>query len=254
MCRHIGYIGKEKSLGEILLNHEHSLIELSYKPKEMENAILNADGFGIGWVRNKKFQMYKNTMPIWNDLNLKPLASSIFSSLVIGNVRSATITENIGHYNTHPFVYKNYCFSHNGYIEDFNFVTKKKISKHLNDKFLSQVKGNTDSELLFLLLMQYIEVKKDIEESIKKIIEIVEKNYSSAMLNFLLAVVEDNGNETLYATKFSKNINPPTLYYTEYKNNEFFISSEKLNNRNWVIIKNKSLIKIKNKSLNIFKL
>ena len=59
MCRHIGYIGINKSLDDILLNHNHSLIELSYKPKEMHEAILNADGFGIGWKNKKEFYIYK---------------------------------------------------------------------------------------------------------------------------------------------------------------------------------------------------
>ena len=48
MCRHIGYIGKERLLSDIFLNKSHSLIDMAFKPREMENAKLNADGFGIG--------------------------------------------------------------------------------------------------------------------------------------------------------------------------------------------------------------
>ena len=40
MCRHIGYIGRKKNLYSILLKHKHSLIELAYKPKLMNEAIL----------------------------------------------------------------------------------------------------------------------------------------------------------------------------------------------------------------------
>ena len=39
MCRHIGYIGKKKSLYSILLEQDHSLIKMAYKPKEMNEAI-----------------------------------------------------------------------------------------------------------------------------------------------------------------------------------------------------------------------
>ena len=52
MCRHIGYIGKERLLSDIFLNKSHSIIDMAFRPKEMENAKLNADGFGIGWNTN----------------------------------------------------------------------------------------------------------------------------------------------------------------------------------------------------------
>ena len=38
---------------------------------------------------------------------------------MIANVRSATLLENTGYQNTHPFVFDNLLFSHNGYIENF---------------------------------------------------------------------------------------------------------------------------------------
>ena len=70
MCRHIGYIGKKKDLYSILLKHDHSLIDLAYKPKLMKEATLNADGFGLAWLSKQNFMLYKNYLPIWNDLNL----------------------------------------------------------------------------------------------------------------------------------------------------------------------------------------
>ena len=105
------YIKRKKDLYSILLKHEHSLIELAYKPKLMNEAILNADGFGLVWKNKKSFKLYKNFLPIWNDLNLDSLSKSISSNLVIGNVRSATISENLGYFNTHPFSLKNFCIS-----------------------------------------------------------------------------------------------------------------------------------------------
>ena len=68
------------------------------------------------------FKLYKNYLPVWNDMNLKDISKSISSNLVIANVRSATRTENQGYYNTHPFSLNSFCFSHNGYIKDFNFI------------------------------------------------------------------------------------------------------------------------------------
>ena len=64
MCRHIGYIGNIKTLHTILLKHNHSLEKMAYAPKEMNEAILNADGFGIGWFKNKTIA--------FNRVSLKP--------------------------------------------------------------------------------------------------------------------------------------------------------------------------------------
>ena len=243
MCRHIGYIGKKKNLYSILLKHKHSLIELAYKPKLMNEATLNADGFGLGWKNKENFKLYKNYLPIWNDLNLNNLSKSISSNLVIGNVRSATISENQGYFNTHPFNLKNFCFSHNGFIKNFDYTIRKKILKYLKPKYIKLIKGQTDSELIFILLVQIIENEKNIEKSIKNTIKIVKENCDACMLNFLIAAFDRNGKNTLYATKFSSGLTTPSLFYSKHKNEYIIISSEKLNNGKWYNIKNNSLVK-----------
>ena len=254
MCRHIGYIGKRKDLYSILLKQKHSLIELAYKPKLMNDATLNADGFGLAWKNKESFKLYKNYLPIWNDLNLDSLSKSIYSNLVIGNVRSATISENQGHFNTHPFNLKNFCFSHNGFIKNFNNTTRKKILKYFRPKYINLVKGQTDSELIFILLMQIIEGGIKIGKSIKNTIQIIKENCDACMLNFLIATFDKNGKNTLYATKFSAGLKTPSLFYSKYKNQYIMISSEKLNNDKWYSIKNNSLIKASENQVEIEKI
>ena len=254
MCRHIGYIGRKKDLYSILLKHKHSLIELAYKPKLMNEAILNADGFGLAWKNKESFKLYKNYLPIWNDLNLESLSKSISSNLVIGNVRSATINENQGYFNTHPFTLKNFCFSHNGFIRNFNSKTREKIFKYLKPEYISLVKGRTDSELIFMLLIQIIENEKKIGKSIKNTIKIIKENCDACMLNFLIATFDKSGKNTLYATKFSAGLKTPSLFYSKHKNEYIIISSEKLNNDKWYSIKNNSLIKASRNKVKIEKI
>ncbi|MEJ2094057.1 MAG: class II glutamine amidotransferase, partial [Gammaproteobacteria bacterium] len=51
------------------------LIKQSWAPKEMAEAVLNADGFGFGWYSDINDPMiYLNTLPIWSDINLESLA------------------------------------------------------------------------------------------------------------------------------------------------------------------------------------
>ena len=254
MCRHIGYIGRRKDLYSILLKQKHSLIELAYKPKLMNDATLNADGFGLAWKNKESFKLYKNYLPIWNDLNLDSLSKSISSNLVIGNVRSATISKNQGYFNTHPFNLKNFCFSHNGFIKNFNNLTRKKIFKYLKPKYINLVKGQTDSELIFVLLMQIMDNEKKIEKSIKNTIQIIKENCDACMLNFLIATFDKNGKNTLYATKFSAGLITPSLFYSKNNNEYTMISSEKLNNDKWYSIKNNSLIKASGNKVEIEKI
>ncbi len=63
MCRLLGYLGQKILLESIVTQPEHSLIVQSYKPREMQEALLNADGFGVGWYHTQKQTLpftYKN--------------------------------------------------------------------------------------------------------------------------------------------------------------------------------------------------
>ena len=71
------------------------------------------------------------------------------------------------------------------------------------------------------------------------------------MLNFILATINDKGKDILYATKFAKGLKPPSLFYLKYKNEYVTISSEKLNDKVWVNVKNNSLIKVHDNKITI---
>ena len=66
MCRHTCYIGSPVSLEEFLFQPDHGLLVQSYKPKEMIEAEINVDGFGLGWYpEDGTLRRYANTKPIW---------------------------------------------------------------------------------------------------------------------------------------------------------------------------------------------
>ena len=244
MCRHIGYIGNKEFIDKIILEKNHSLIDMAFQPKEMENAKLNADGFGIGWnsIENeKRFFLYKNYMPIWNDPNLNSFAKNIKTNLLIGNVRSATLLTNIGYQNTHPFIFENLLFSHNGFIENFEPVVKGKLLGLLDNNLLSAIKGNTDSELIFFIIISIYKKERNLLKAIKKTLKILSELCKAAMLNFIIAEFKDTKCK-LYATKTAIKLSPPSLYYQVNKNKSIFISSEKLDKKKWVSVKNNSLI------------
>ena len=256
MCRHIGYIGNKEFIDKVILEKKHSLVDMAFQPKEMENAKLNADGFGIGWnshENRKKFFLYKNYIPIWNDQNLKSLTKNIKTNLMIANVRSATLLTNTGYQNTHPFVFDNLLFSHNGYIENFETSIRSTLLSLLDKKLLSTIKGSTDSELIFLIIINIYKKEKSLLKAIKEAIKILSKVCKAAMLNFLIAEYKDKKYK-LYATKTSIKLTSPSLYYQINKNKSIYISSEKLDKKKWVSVKNNSLIECSKNTVKIMEI
>ena len=136
MCRLLGYIGPSIPLDYILSKPEHSLIVQSYQPREMKSGVVNADGFGIGWYHPEKDTspfIYKNVMPIWNDVNLSSLGRYVESNCILGYVRSATVGQAVDMSNCQPFKSQNLLFIHNGRIDNFRQTLMRPISENLSD-------------------------------------------------------------------------------------------------------------------------
>jgi glutamine amidotransferase len=154
MCRFVAYIGEHKIfLRELLSQPINSLIQQSREARQGSTKV-NADGFGLSWYDSDVSKMpgiYKSTQPAWNDYNLLHLVRMIASTCFIGHVRNATMGD-VGNINCHPFCHETYSFVHNGTIFGFNRL-KRHLRKALSDGSFDMIKGNTDSEHFFSLLL-----------------------------------------------------------------------------------------------------
>lgn len=250
MCRFLAYLGEDILLSRLLLNPEHSLEKQAWQPKELREAKLNADGFGFGWYKsaddnsNIPFR-YRQILPIWNDPNLSALAGSMHQPLWLAMVRSATEGLGVNLENTQPFSFQQWSFIHNGYILDFSGETQHKLGNLLSDEFLYLIKGNTDSEYIFALLMQYLSTETPqtaLQLCLQTIADIIKDK--RALLNILIS---DGTN--IYVTRHAINGLCPSLYYTnsseEFGHNNQLIVSEKLNHEeSWIAIEEHKLISI----------
>ena len=159
----------------------------------------NPHGWGIAWYKEKKPKIFKESMAKSRHYHFGKI-KEVKSQIIISHVRYATKGKS-KKANSHPFTYKNFIFAHNG------TVSRKQLYDLLSRKFRKEVKGETDSEILFLLIMQFFEATKDLVKSIKQTIEIARRK-SHTGLNFLLS---DGIN--LYAFRdASKNKNYFSLY------------------------------------------
>jgi len=249
MCRMLAYLGNNILLSKLLLIPEHSLEKQAWQPKELRETKLNADGFGFAWYPDKSAEAYRyrNILPIWNDSNLPALSNSMQRPLWMAIVRSATAGLSVTLDNTPPFTYNQWCFMHNGYLLNFETDSREKIRSELSAEYLALIKGSTDSEYIFALLIQQLEKNTPVI-AIQKCMEIITQIMHSnrALLNIVLS----DGIQ-IFATRHAINGESPTLYYTnnaiEFGSGNQLIASEKLNDdTNWSAIAEHEIIVLQN--------
>lgn len=152
----MAYMGSPIIIDRLLYQPKNSLINQSINAKELEEP-LNGDGFGIGWyVSDVNYEpvTFVSINPAWSNRNLRNLAPKIRTECFIAHVRAASVGE-VSESNCHPFQYRNLLMMHNGGVENFSAI-KRQIREPLSDEFYNWIKGQTDSEHLFALLLHYL--------------------------------------------------------------------------------------------------
>ncbi len=241
MCRILGYLGPAVSIDRLILKPEHSLLNQSYQPQEMKSAILNGDGFGFGWYSEPSTVVppfiYRNPLPMWNDRNLDDLCRYVSTSSLLVNVRSATDKMPAEMSNCQPFAHGQMLFVHNGLVENFYQSLYRPIREQLCDVAYRSIKGQTDSEHIFALLVHYVETRPDIDLAealritVQQIADMANKAGVHVSVNIILSV-----GDRLIALRYDNQEKPPSFYLL--KNAKQFpssviIASEPLFEDNW---------------------
>ena len=176
MCRLMAYMGSPIIIDKLLYQPKNSLVNQSINAKELEEP-LNGDGFGIGWyVADVNYEpvTFVSINPAWSNRNLRNLAPKIRTECFIAHVRAASVGE-VSESNCHPFQYKNLLMMHNGGVENFSLI-KRQIREPLSDEFYNWIKGQTDSEHIFALLLHYL-YKETSEVTPESVIHAFERTF-----------------------------------------------------------------------------
>ncbi|MCA8928537.1 MAG: class II glutamine amidotransferase [Alphaproteobacteria bacterium] len=149
MCRWLAYIGPPVEMAALVLRPRHSLVRQSLSSSRGVTPV-NGDGFGLAWWGNKPEPgRFCDTLPAWNDANLRSLTEQIESRLFFAHVRASTGTET-SRANCHPFTYRHMGFMHNGQIGGWYHI-RRAVEALIPDDLYRERKGTTDTEALFLL-------------------------------------------------------------------------------------------------------
>ncbi|NJK37751.1 MAG: ergothioneine biosynthesis protein EgtC [Oscillatoriales cyanobacterium RM2_1_1] len=215
MCRLLGYLGPTIQLEEILYKPKHSLIVQSYQPLEMQEALLNADGYGVGWyhpTRHSQPFIYRSISPIWNDQNLPPLSRYVESNGMLAYVRSATPGQAVNLVNCQPFQSENLLFTHNGYIDQFRQTLHRPMRDRLSNPIYEKIEGTTDSEHIFGLFLQELASRNS--ASLEHVLEATLKTLTElAQQVKVLATVLISDGQQMVASRFALSGTAPTLYW-----------------------------------------
>ena len=119
MCRHSAWLGRPRTLQELLVDPPHALLRQSWEPREQQHGVVNADGFGVGWFSDERPEpaRYRRAVPMWGDASFLSIAGVVRSGCVLAAVRSATVGGPGGDEACAPFLLPGgVLLSHNGAV------------------------------------------------------------------------------------------------------------------------------------------
>lgn len=119
MCRHLGWLGRPRSLASLVLEPPSSLLVQSYAPRRQRYGTVNADGWGVGFYPPDRPEpaRWRSARPLWGDPSFASVAPVLRSGCVVAAVRSATVGMPLEESAAAPFTDGRALLSHNGRVD-----------------------------------------------------------------------------------------------------------------------------------------
>ena len=119
MCRHLAWLGEPRTLSSLMLEPEHALLRQSYQPRRQSHGLMNADGWGVGFLAPDRDEpvRWRSSRPLWSDASFASVAPELRSPCVVAAVRSATPGMPADESAAAPFTDGRWLLSHNGRVQ-----------------------------------------------------------------------------------------------------------------------------------------
>ncbi|MDW3213691.1 MAG: class II glutamine amidotransferase [Ilumatobacteraceae bacterium] len=169
MCRVLAYTGPEVSCESLLLAPENSLINQALDP-EM-HPLLQLAGWGFGaWsehlLKSGEPLRYRRPMAAFYDDNAEGIIPSLQASTMLAHVRAAAYDAGtvLADENCHPFSFRGtpFIMAQNGSLPQWQLLQRELLA-HCRDEHLEQMRGTTDTEFLYVLLLSLLDGDSDDE-------------------------------------------------------------------------------------------
>jgi glutamine amidotransferase len=180
MCRAVIYLGKKTSMADFTHRAYNSLVNQSIHPQYMQHGFnLTGNGY-ICWQRQQDKHLrpilYKSKLlPFYDyiyEMQSKMLETDCFISHIRGGVLSNGVVLTAP--NAHPFLFEgtDIALAHNGGLHngtlDQQQAINTEMTKEMDPKWYGKIRGTTDSEHIYALLLTALErhKRKSIERAL----------------------------------------------------------------------------------------
>ncbi|MDI1447212.1 class II glutamine amidotransferase [Polyangium sp. 6x1] len=147
MARLVGFVGNRPDLGARVLDLEARHLSVHKQPDRIP-------GWGVGFYQGGEILLKRRPIDDRPQINIAEMTRGLRADTLIAHVRLGTVggsrTEN-----THPFRYRQWLFAHTGTIDAFSTL-RGRLSDSLPQFLQRDVRGETDSELLFHLFLSFL--------------------------------------------------------------------------------------------------
>ena len=178
------------------------------------------DGWGVAYYVDGAPHVTKSPAHALNDALFHRVSGVVSSQTVLAHVRKATQGA-LTVLNCHPFQYGRWVFAHNGDVPDFVDQHRELLLQHIDPALRRYVLGDTDSEMIFYLLLSHLRTSGPLAEprSVAAVMAAVATTVQQidalipqpeAKVNLLTFIITDG--TTLVAHHGGKE-----LYYSTYK-------------------------------------
>lgn len=147
MARLVGFIGNRPDLGT-------RVIELEGHALDVRRRAGVTPGWGVGFYQAGEILLKRRPIDDREEVRPADITRDIRADALVAHVRLATVgaprTEN-----THPFRYRQWLFANTGTVEAFGRL-RGRLTEQLPVFLHRDVRGETDSELLFHLFLSFL--------------------------------------------------------------------------------------------------
>jgi predicted glutamine amidotransferase len=175
LCRLLGYVseGPQSAVEGLGAAEFQTFTSLS---------AVHGDGWGMAWSQPGDSRIGATTSPVSaaDDPTYFELAGQPLGSAGMVHLRWATDGLVVHSMNTHPFTDGTYALAHNGSISPV-----ATLDRLLSEACLRQLKGTTDSERYFRLVLQCIEEDGDERTGLVRAVGMLHEHFPEASLNAL---------------------------------------------------------------------
>ena len=153
MCRLYGFVANEPTKVDCsLVFSQNALMQQSRMDHVGKD---HTDGWGIAIYQNGRPVIEKQATAAHDDHLFSLTAEKSWAQTVIAHVRRATVGP-VSIQNTHPFVFEQWTFAHNGTVTGFDEL-KAELEQETDPRLQALRVGTTDSEQYFYWLLTQIE-------------------------------------------------------------------------------------------------